>query len=369
MTHPDPSNQIGPRPGALCFIAPPNILAKIAERGEVEDRRAADRTLAASASIRTRRSIVTKLIRELGVDVSALAFMAPPRGERRTVYDVQNGGSSALPGQKVRAEGDPPSSDQSVNEAYDGCDATYNFYQRVLDRDSVDGKGLELVSSVHYGVDYDNAFWNGAQMIYGDGSGRFFEKGGLTRDLAVIAHELTHGITQFTAGLEYHDQPGALNESISDVFGSLVKQYGLDQSADEADWLIGEGILGAALRGKALRSMEEPGKANDFDDQPAQMSDYVELPNDNDPANDNGGVHINSGIPNHAFYLAAIAIGGKAWEKAGRIWYKALTDHLEPESDFRAAAEWTVAVAGELFDADGPEQTAVREAWHEVGVL
>jgi Zn-dependent metalloprotease len=353
----------------VCFIAPPNILARIAEEGKVEDRLAAVRTLAASASMRTRRSIVSQVVRELGVDVRALTFMAPPPGETRTVYDVHNGGSSALPGEKIRGEGDPSSADESVNEAYDGCDSTYKFYQQVFDRDSVDGNGLELVSSVHYGVDYDNAFWNGTQMVYGDGSGRFFERGGLTKDIAVIAHELTHGITQFTAGLEYHDQPGALNESISDVFGSLVKQYGLSQSAAEADWLIGEGILGEALHGKALRSMKEPGTANKFDDQPANMDGYVELPNDTDPANDNGGVHINSGVPNHAFYLAATTIGGNAWEKPGRIWYKALTDHLKPDSDFRIAAEATVAVAGELFDAGGPEQTAVGEAWQQVGVL
>src|SRR5262249_52781956 len=234
-------------------------------------------------------------------------------------------------------------------------------------RDSVGGNGIELISSLHYGVGYDNAFWNGGQMVYGDGSGRIFIEGGLTKSIDVIAHELTHGVTQFTAGLEYHTQPGALNESFSDVFGSLVKQYSLSQTVDQADWLIGAGILVPQL-GKALRSMEAPGTAFQGDPQPAHIRDYKDLPDDNDPRNDNGGVHINSGIPNRAFCLAAKALGGHAWEKAGRIWYVTLTERLQPDSDFQAAAQATVSVAGDLYSS-GVEQEAVQKAWQEVGVL
>jgi Zn-dependent metalloprotease len=318
--------------------------------------------------MRTQRSVVGKVMRQLDVGVGKLAFVAPPAGERRTVYDLEHGGTTELPGTKVRGEGDEPSADESVNEAYDGADQVYDFYNDVLQRDSIDGNGLELVSSVHYGVDFDNAFWNGGQMVYGDGSGQLFVVGGLTKAIDVIGHEMTHGVTQYTAGLEYASQPGALNESVSDVFGSLVKQYSLSQSADEADWLIGEGTLLPAL-GKALRSMKEPGTAFEGDNQPSQMSEYVDLPNDNDPNNDNGGVHINSGIPNRAFYLAATEIGGNAWEKAGRIWYAALTERLQPDSDFEAAGQATVEVAGELFEAGGAEQAAVEKAWQEVGVL
>ena len=288
---------------------------------------------------------------------------------RRTVYDVEHGGDSDLPGRKVRGEGDRAVSDTAVNQAYDGAGLTYRFYREVYDRDSVDGRGMELVSSVHYGTDFDNAFWNGSQMVYGDGSGRIFARGGLTKDVDVIAHELTHGVTQMTAGLAYAKQPGALNESFSDVFGSLVKQHHLGQTAGQADWLIGEGVLGSALHGHALRSMKAPGSANDLDRQAGTMSGYADLPDDNDPANDNGGVHINSGIPNRAFYLAATAIGGHAWEAAGRIWYVTLTQHLEPTSDFRAAADATITVAGELFGAASHEHEAVSGAWKEVGVL
>lgn len=351
---------------APCFIAPPDLLARLAEEGTAEERTAALRTMAASASIRTRRSIVGSLLREMGVDAIAPGFMAPKTGERHTVYDVEHGGRSSLPGRKVRGEGDPPSSDTAVNEAYEGSDTTHDFYRDVYGRDSIDGKGMELVSSVHYGVDFDNAFWNGSQMVYGDGSGRIFVLGGLTKALDVIAHELTHGVTEFTAGLEYHTQPGALNEHFSDTFGSLVKQYSLGQTADQADWLIGEGTLVPTL-GKALRSMKEPGTAFNGDAQPGHMRDYRDLPDDNDPRNDNGGVHINSGIPNHAFSLAAISIGGYAWEKTGRIWYTTLTERLQPESDFAEAAKATVAVAGELFSES--EQEAVQKAWADVGVL
>jgi Zn-dependent metalloprotease len=338
----------------------------MAESDSAERRDAAIRTLAASASIRTTRSLVGQVMRDLNVDVSALTFIAPPAGERRTVYDVEHGGRDSLPGRKVRGEGDPPSDDDAVNEAYDGADNVYDFYKDVLGRDSIDGQGLELVSSVHYGAGFDNAFWNGAQMVYGDGSGHLFVEGGLTKAVDVIGHEMTHGVTQHTAGLRYGSQPGALNESISDVFGALVKQYTLRQSAEEADWLIGEGTLVPEL-GKALRSMKEPGTAYDGDPQPAHMSDYVDLPDDNDPKNDNGGVHINSGIPNRAFYLAATALSGNAWEGAGRIWYAALTQRLQADSDFNAAATATVEAAGQLFDTAAEE--AVQKAWQEVGVL
>lgn len=350
-----------------CFIAPPQLLAQMVESDDAERREAGIRTIAASASIRSRRSLVTQVMQKLDVDVGALAFLAPPGNERRSVYDVERGGQGTLPGRKVRGEGAPASEDEAVNEAYDGADDVYDFYNEVLDRDSIDGNGLEMISSVHYGVGFDNAFWDGAQMVYGDGSGHLFVKGGLTKAIEIIGHEMAHGVTQHTAGLKYGSQPGALNESISDVFGSLVKQYKLGQDAEEADWLIGAGTLVPQL-GTALRSMSKPGTAFKNDPQPADMDHYVDLPNDNDPRNDNGGVHINSGIPNRAFYLAATAIGGKAWEKAGRIWYATLTDRLRPDSDFSAAASATVEVAGELFGKGGAEQQAVEGAWRQVGV-
>lgn len=295
------------------------------------------------------------------------ALSLGPPGARFAVHDVRNGGRADLPGELVWVELDPPSDDAAVNEAADGSRTTHAFYEQVLGRDSVDDRGLPLVSCVHFGVMFENAFWDGVRMVYGDGGGQIFLRGGLTAALDVIAHELTHGVIQFSARLEYRLESGALNESFADVMGSLVKQHALGQSAEEADWLIGAGIMNPSI-GRALRSMSAPGTANRFDRQPAHMSDFVVLPDDNDPRNDNGGVHINSGIPNRAFHLAATAIGGPAWETAGRIWYQALTRRLGPTSDFAAAAESTVDAAVDLFGAGGREDEAVRRAWAEVGL-
>ena len=356
----------------VCSIAPPDILVRVIERGDRADREAAITALVETAALRARRNVISSLVRDLNVGIADLAFMEAPAtsvGKRRTVYDAQHGGDFTLPGLRVRGEGEPAAADEAVNEAYDGSGATYDFYREVFDRDSMDGRGMELVSSVHYRTNYDNAGWNGQQMVYGDGSGRIFKQGSLTKDIAVIAHELTHGVTEFTAGLEYSKQSGALNEHFSDVFGSLVKQRRLGQTADQADWLIGAGILGTALNGVALRSMKAPGDAHDLDRQPAHMDDFVDLPDDGDPANDHGGVHINSGIPNRAFFLAATAIGGAAWEKPGRIWYVTLTEGLRSRSEFQEAAEATVEVAGKLFGDGGDEQVKVHSAWQQVGVL
>lgn len=354
-----------------CSIAPPDLLARLAEEGSEPDQRdAAIQTIAASASMRTQRALVGRIAREMGVDVRSLAFVQPPpAGVKQVVYDLNHGGRSALPGEEKRRAEEPPSGDKAVDAVFDATESTHRFFGEVYGRDSVDGAGMELISSVRYGNGFDNAFWNGAQMVYGEGSGRIFRVGALTEAIDVIAHELTHGVVQFTAGLEYSKQSGALNEHFADACGSMVKQYGLEQTADQADWLIGEGVLVPEL-GKALRSMSAPGTAHSHDSQPGHMDDYADLPDDNNPRNDNGGVHINSGIPNRAFQLAATEIGGRTWETAGKIWFETLAGgKLGPKSDFRQAAEATNEVAADLFGENGAEQKAVEAAWQEVGVL
>lgn len=349
-----------------CSIAPPDLLGRLAVEGTRKQREAAVRSLATSAAIRSQRAVMGRLNRQLNLNLGQMVGFAVTPERRLTIYDNKTNGRTFLPGVRVRDWGQPPVADAAVNEAYDGSSATYEFYRDVYQRNSLDGAGLELVSSVHYGVGFDNAFWDGTQMVYGDGSGRIFQLGGLTRSLDVIAHELTHGVTELTAGLIYSKQSGALNESFSDVFGSLVKQYSVKQSAADADWLIGAGILVPTL-GAALRSMMNPGTAYSGDRQPGHMDDYVDLPDDNDPRNDNGGVHINSGIPNRAFALAATTMGGQAWEKVGQVWYTALTTRLRPNSQFEEAALATVDIAGSLFSST--EQDIVHNAWKEVGVL
>ena len=157
----------------------------------------------------------------------------------RLISDAQGG--TRLPGTSVRGEGDPDTGDVAVTEAYDGLGDTWALYAEAFERNSLDARGLPLRASVHYGRDYDNAFWDGTQMVFGDGDGKIF--GRFTASLDVIGHELAHGVTEHTAGLMYQGQPGALNESMSDVFGSLVKQRKLGHSADAADWLIGAELL------------------------------------------------------------------------------------------------------------------------------
>ena len=296
--------------------------------------------------------------------LGAVALTTPAGVEHRTIYDLAHG--TSLPGKLVRDEGDPKSKDVCVNEAYDYSGATWDFYNQVFDRNSVDDRGMRLDSSVHYSTQFDNAFWNGAQMVYGDGDGVIFQR--FTKCLDVIGHELTHGVTQYEAALDYSGQSGALNESFSDVFGSMVKQWKKKQTSAQTDWLIGEGLFAPGIHGVAIRSMKAPGTAYDDpqlgkDPQPANMKDYVK------GSADNGGVHINSGIPNHAFYLAAVALGGNSWDKAGKIWYDTLCNILRPNAQFADAANATLRSAGILFGDASKEQIAVKTAWQQVGVI
>jgi Zn-dependent metalloprotease len=353
----------------VCYILPQVVMLRAAGNDQ-ELRLAATNTLAASASMRTNRAALTEMVRLLGASVAGPQIAKlTPSGKENTVYDVEHGSWGDLPGKRVRGVGDPPAKDPAVNEAFDNAAKTSEFYKQVLNRDSIDDAGMELVSSVHFDNDFDNAFWTGSQMVYGDGSDRFLAKGSLTRDQVVVAHELTHGVVQFTAGLRYSKQSGALNEHFADALGSVVAQWAKNEKAGDADWLVGKGILGPAVHGVALRSMKDPGTAFDRDPQVGHMREYVDLPDDNDPANDHGGVHINSGIPNKAFYLAATTIGGNAWEAPGQIWYQTLTERLQPTSDFREAAQATVDAAGDLFGSGGSEEQAVQRAWEEVGVV
>ena len=338
-------------------LLPPHLLERIARNGSAEQRARALATLATDAALRSAR------LSRQAIHASQDRVPAPaPSGPRRTICDA--GSQERLPGRVRRNEGAPATGDAAVDEAYDGLGATYELYRRTYERDSLDERGLPLLGTVHYGREYDNAFWDGSQMVFGDGDGDLFTR--FTVSVDVIGHELAHGVTENEAELEYHDEPGALNESISDVFGSLVKQHVLQQTADEADWLIGAGLLTSKVHGVALRSMRAPGTAFDDpvlgkDDQPAHLRDYVTT------KSDNGGVHTNSGIPNRAFYLAATYLGGFAWEKAGLIWYAALRDpKIAPDCGFRSFAGVTATVAGALFgDA---EVKAVTAGWTEVGV-
>ena len=331
-------------------IVPPHILRHLAQHGGEEERARAVDTLMATERLRGERHAVAD--QRAGV---------PTGQKRRTLYDA--GHLQRLPGKLVRGETDAPVADAAVNEAFDGLGATFDFYAEVLGRSSIDGRGERLDASVHFGRAYDNAFWNGREMVFGDGDGKLFQ--GFTRCLEVIGHELTHGVIDTEAALVYEGQPGALNESFADVMGVLVKQWKLGQTVGQASWLVGEGLLAPGVHGVALRSMKAPGTAYDDrrlgkDPQPAKMKGYVET------EEDNGGVHVNSGIPNHAFYLCAHAFGGYAWEKAGRIWYQALCNTLARTTNFAGAAQATALSARTLLGHAA--EKVVKDAWAEVGV-
>ena len=344
----------------LCFT-PPHILERIIEAGSAGQKDRALKVLTFSGQMRGRRQSLTR------VKFPFPRTLKP--GTQRYIYTA--GYRSDLPGSVVRREKDPPSGDPAVDEAFDGAGITYDLFLDHYERNSIDDAGMHLISTVHYQQGYDNAFWNGEQMVYGDGDEDLPEEERLfnrfTAAVDVIGHELAHGVTQFEAKLAYWEQSGALNESFSDIFGSLVKQKKFNQMAEQADWLIGAGLFTSNVKGVAIRSMKEPGTAYDDpllgkDPQPAHMKHYVNT------TSDNGGVHINSGIPNRAFYLAAVAMGGYAWEKAGKIWYITLRDRLREKSDFQDAARLTWNVAGELYGKNSPEQKAVRKGWEGVGI-
>jgi Zn-dependent metalloprotease len=343
---------------SLACIIPPDLLRDIILHGSEAERKAAAETIAVDQTFRTLRA-------HFSATVAASRVAMRPMGGRgghpqRTIYDQNHSDAIAL-GTVARTEGSRAVKDPAVNEAYNGFGATYKLYWDVFGRNSIDNAGMPILGLVHYSTDYANAFWDGqGHMFFGDGDGVLFTR--LTKSFDVIGHELTHGVTQFEANLVYQNQSGALNESLSDVFGSLVKQYARKQTADEADWLIGADVVGEALK-PALRSMKAPGTANKYDKQPSSMDGWV------DTATDNGGVHVNSGIPNHAFAVAATTLGGYAWEKAGPIWYDALRDEkIKPTSGFKAFARATVRQAGIRFGTTSAEVDAVRAGWDKVKV-
>lgn len=348
---------------SIYCVLPPYILQNIIEHGNQVQRQQALRNIVSAEAMRLQREVTS----DVGLPPGALESPVP--GLFRVIYTANNQGE--LPGQQIRSEGEPPTDDVAANEAYDGAGSTYALYREIYGRESIDGRGLRLDSTVHFRTGYDNAFWNGRQMVYGDGDedlpvdDRLFNR--FTIAIDIIGHELTHGVVQFTANLVYQNQPGALNESMADVFGSLVKQRESGQTAAEADWIIGEGLFTPRVNGVGIRSMKEPGTAfNDpiigRDPQPGHMRDYVQT------NADNGGVHINSGIPNKAFYVTALNLGGFAWEKAGRIWYTTLNEKMGQNTQFNEAAFMTYQAAGQLYGANSLEQQAVRDGWAEVGI-
>ena len=385
----------------MCCIIPPDILINISKSDKVspEARKRADRTLGHIKAIREKR--VEILSKKVASRKEGAAAAAVPHGLRRTLYDCHQKGG--LPFDRdhdghvdtVRPQGFPKwtgtklfeeghaftgsTEEKSAKNVYDFFKSTYDLYKNEFGTDSIDDNGLDLVGCIHYdeasdpGAGFFNAFWIYDLMAFGDGDREIFAN--FTEIIDITGHELTHGVTEYTAQLEYANQAGALNESISDVFGSMVKQYAKEpkQPAREADWLIGRGLF-LFSDARALRDMANPGTAHGNtritgpDRQPRDMDGYVEKypPNDD---NDWGGVHLYSGIPNRAFFLVATTLGGYSWDKAGKIWYNTLTDErlrdVNTRTAFKTFADLTVEHAANF----GNEAvTAVKDAWTAVKV-
>ncbi|REJ10257.1 M4 family metallopeptidase [Halobacillus trueperi] len=281
-------------------------------------------------------------------------------------YDAQNSWNYAGLQDKLFSSRDAAFTDDYEKPAVDAhynSEKVYEYYLEEHDRNSIDGEGMAIKSTVHFGKDYNNAFWNGQQMTYGDGDGEFFIP--LSAGLDVAAHEMAHGVTTNSAGLLYRFQSGALNEAFSDIFGALV---------DEEDWEIGEDIMAedAIASGRtSLRSLSNPSKYPVGEDYvpygdgngmyPSHMDEYYDLPLDLD----NGGVHINSSIINHAAYITGEQIGK---EKLGQIYYRALTVYLQPESDFSHARESLIQSAVDLYGENSEEAQATEDGFNQVGI-
>lgn len=342
----------------MCSIVPYYVYQNLLEKGNEEQKSLAFEVL---RSIKNLFAEKEAFLENLAKPTFTPMYVGDIK-VNRSVYCAGN--KMDLPGSLARSEGQKANKDKSVNKAYDGSGITWDFFYKMFGRNSIDNNGMELVSTVNFGRNYNNAFWNGSQMTYGNGDGKIFTTFLI---IDVIGHEISHGVTERTAGLQYYRQSGALNESFSDVFGSCIKQYSLNQTAEQADWLVGEGIWGSSVDGIALRNMLNPGTAYDDerigkDPQPDHMDKYI------DTDNDNGGVHWNSGIFNRIFANTAIKLGGHSWEKAGKIWYHTLTTKLNKNSQFQDCANALVSSASELYGKNSKEQKTVIDCCKLVGI-
>lgn len=273
------------------------------------------------------------------------------RGNGIVTYTASN--RQSIPG-TLLTDADNVWNDPAGVDAHAYAAKTYDYYKSKFGRNSIDGRGLQLRSTVHYGSRYNNAFWNGSQMTYGDGDGSTFIA--FSGDPDVVGHELTHGVTEYTSNLEYYGESGALNEAFSDVIGNDIQRK---------NWLVGDDIYTPNIAGDALRSMSNP----TLYDQPDHYSDLYT------GSSDNGGVHTNSGIINKAYYLLAqggtfhgVTVNGIGRDAAVQIYYSAFTNYLTSSSDFSNARAAVIQAANDLYGANSAEATAAAKSFDAVGV-
>ena len=302
---------------------------------------------------------------------SDLVYVAPQfkYAKNRQTYSANNG--TSLPGTLKRSEGSADIGDAAIDAAHNYAGSVYDYYKNVHGRDSYDNAGATLKASAHYSTSYNNAFWNGTQMVYGDGDGSTFIA--LSRDLDVDAHELTHAVTERTANLTYSNESGALNEATSDILGNSCEAYTENGGTPNSNtWKVGEDIYTPGTSGDALRYMNDPALGGDYDYYPTRYTGTA----------DNGGVHSNSGIANLAYYL--MVMGGShprgktsvvvtplsttsstSLNMAQKIWYRALTVYWTSSTGFSGARTGTASAATDLYGSAAA--ATVNQAWDAVG--
>jgi len=306
-------------------------------------------------------------------------------GRKVGVFDMRNGSTAYrfTDTDNIWGTNTTASSQSAGADAHFGAQKTYDYFKLTHARNGIDGAGgpggytsidgvTRLISSrVHYGTNYNNAYWSSPYMTYGDGDGVTF-RSLVTLDIA--GHEMTHGVTQYSAGLVYSNESGALNESMSDVFGAMVERYARGETLNT--WLIGEEAYTPSTAGDALRYMDNPhrkaGGTYTVDDDPCHYAERYT------GTADNGGVHINSGIANHAFYLLAkggtnhrsgVTVTGIGADAAAKIWYRALTGYMTSSTNFKGARTATLNAAAALYGSGSANYNAVAQAWTAVGVI
>jgi Zn-dependent metalloprotease len=340
----------------MCFIVPRNVLTRFAQdtRLSAALRRSLFDAAQISEEIRDLRSQAARLTSLVTADTDTYIDLGP--APTVTVYDCRH--TQTLPGVPLQAP--ETSSDPTAKRAFIETTGVARFYKDVFNRNSIDDHGMTLMSSIHFGSKFNNAMWNGTQMVYGDGDGDIFLD--FTGGNDVIGHELTHGVTQQSLQLSYTDEAGGLNESISDCFGSMFRQWEAGQDVGSADWLIGRDIMGPAAKERGftcLRDMASPDAAHCVAPQPTQ---YSQIKPGMDP-------HDSSGPPNLAFHTACKTFGGRSWETIGQVWYNSLTAFgPAPNMRMKAFADRTRQVALKMYGANPAVAAAVDHGWKYVGL-
>lgn len=339
-----------------CHIVPKDVLERLAhdKKLSIELRRGAADSARVTDGVRLLRTQAGELTKLAGASSAhRVELTATPRV---TVYDCKT--SQTLPGTPI---GSPKASkDATAKRCFKETSGVAKFYKAVFGRNSIDDAGMTLMSSIHFGSRYNNAMWNGSQMIYGDGDGKLFVD--FTAGDDVIGHELTHGVTQHSLQLAYNGDAGGLNESMSDCFGSMFRQWSANQDVTKADWLIGADIMGPTAKAKGFKALRNMARPDDKAALAAQPTLYSQLTPGMDP-------HYTSGPPNLAFCTACKTLGGKSWEKIGQLWYAALTTSgAQPHMTMPQFAARTRQLATQKYPGLPAVASAVDAGWKKVGL-